>query len=69
LDLILKAIKEHGSLDRKDIDELLWNKLPDWMTDRQRKVKINHLLSELRRKEKVRNDGSDAKPKWVIKNS
>lgn len=31
LDLICKAVKEHGSLSRKDIDELLWNKLPDWM--------------------------------------
>ncbi len=32
LDLICKAVKEHGSLARKDIDELLWNKLPDWMS-------------------------------------
>src|SRR5690606_4807317 len=34
LDLILKSIREHSSLERKDIDELLWNKLPDWMARR-----------------------------------
>ena len=66
LDLIEKAIKEHVSLDRKDVDELLWKKLPDWMDDKQRKIKINHLLSELRRKQIIRNEGSDSKPKWVL---
>src|SRR5699024_437318 len=49
LDLIIKAIKEHKDLSRKDVDELLWIKLPDWMTEKQKKTKVNHLLSELRR--------------------
>jgi ATP-dependent DNA helicase RecG len=69
LDLIVKAIKEHSSLDRKDVDELLWKKLPDWMDDKQRKTKINHLLSELRTKQAIRNAGNDAKPKWVLTSS
>ena len=34
LDLIEKAIKEHNSLERKEVDELLWNKLPEWMDDK-----------------------------------
>src|SRR5690606_20864844 len=29
LDLIEKAIREHGNLGRRDVDELLWNKLPE----------------------------------------
>ena len=66
LDLIEKAIREHASLDRKDIDDLLWKKLPDWMEDKQRKIKINHLLSELREKQIIRNEGSYTKPKWVL---
>ncbi|NQT78286.1 MAG: putative DNA binding domain-containing protein [Bacteroidetes bacterium] len=66
LDLIEKAIREHGSINRGDVDELLWKKLPDWMNDKQRKIKINNLLSELRRKNRIRNDGSDTKPKWVL---
>jgi ATP-dependent DNA helicase RecG len=66
LDLIEKAVREHGHVERTDVDELLWKKLPDWMDDKQKKIKINNLLAELRKKNKIRNDGSDAKPKWVL---
>ncbi|WP_126245896.1 RNA-binding domain-containing protein [Chitinophaga rhizosphaerae] len=66
LDLIEKAIKEHRSLNRKDIDDLLFNKLPDWMDDRQKKIKVNNLLSELRKNGKIKNIGSDAAPQWVL---
>lgn len=66
LDLIAKAIREHGDLDRKDVDELLWNKLPDWMNDKQKKTKINHLLSELRAKNVIKNIGTFSKPKWIL---
>jgi ATP-dependent DNA helicase RecG len=65
LDLICKAVREHGSMTRKDIDELLWKKLPDWMNDKQRKTKITNLISECRRSGKVTNSGSDARPIWI----
>lgn len=65
LDLICKAVREHGSMTRKDIDELLWKKLPDWMDDKQRKTKITNLISECRRSGKVTNSGSDARPIWI----
>ncbi|MDR0822432.1 MAG: putative DNA binding domain-containing protein, partial [Endomicrobium sp.] len=45
LDLVLKAIKEHGSINRKDVDGLLWTKLPEWMNDKQRKIRIMHLIA------------------------
>lgn len=67
LDLIEKAIREHGSLERKDADALLWNKLPEWMDENQKKNKVTNLLSELRRKGKIINSGSDTKPKWILK--
>jgi ATP-dependent DNA helicase RecG len=66
LDLIEKAIAEHGHLNRKDVDELLWKKLPDWMDDKQKKIKVNNLLSELRLKIRIENIGSDASPKWIL---
>lgn len=66
LDLIEKAVSEHGSLNRHDVDELLWNKLPDWMDDRQRKIKINNLLSEHRKKGVIKNAGNDRSPKWIL---
>lgn len=67
LDLIEKAIREHSSLERSDVDELLWKKLPDWMTEKQKKTKIGNLLSELRMKHKIENTGSYSKPKWSLK--
>jgi len=66
LDLVVKAIGEHKILERKDVDELLWNKLPDWMAEKQKKIKINNLLSELRKKQKIENHGSDTRPKWAL---
>ncbi len=66
LDLILKAIEEHGSLTRRDIDELLWNKLPEWMDESQKKNKVMNLLSELRKKGKIVNKGTTFNSNWVI---
>ena len=66
LDLIVKAIKEHKELNRKEADELLWSKLPDWMTEIQKKTKVNHLLSELRRNNLIKNNGSLGKPIWIV---
>lgn len=68
LDLIEKAIREHKSLERSDVDDLLWKKLPDWMNEKQRKIKINNLLSELRKKNKIENKGTFKMPKWVLIN-
>lgn len=68
LDLIVKAIREHKSLERSEVDELLWKKLPDWMNEKQRKIKINNLLSELRKKNKIENKGTFKMPKWVLIN-
>lgn len=66
LDLIEKAIKEHKSLERKDIDELLWNKLPEWMDEKQKKNKIKNLMSELNRWGKIRNIGTRKDSVWVL---
>lgn len=67
LDLIEKAIREHKSLERRDIDELLWQKFPDWMDNKQKKNKIGNLLSELRMKGKIKNKGIYSKPIWSLK--
>lgn len=69
LDLICKAVKEHGTMARKDVDELLWNKLPDWMSEKQRKAKVGNLLSELRRHGRIVNRGSFAHPSWTLLNA
>ena len=66
LDLILKALSQHSTMSRKDIDELLWNKLPDWMTDEQRKRKVNNLITELKNHNKIVNKGSFKYSMWEL---
>ena len=66
LDLIIKAIKEHKEVTRKDIDELLWNKLPDWMEEKQKKNKVGNLIRELRNNNKIQNSGTLKDSKWVL---
>jgi len=66
LDLICKAIEEHGSLTRKDIDELLWKKLPDWMDEKQRKNRITNLITELRQGKRIENRGTFKESEWVL---
>ncbi len=66
LDLIMKSIKEHGVMERKDIDQLLWKKLPDWMDNKQRENRIHNLLSELRVNNRIKNEGVLRKSRWVL---
>lgn len=47
---IIKALKDHKVLSRKQINELLWNKLPIDYTDEQKISKIGNLLTKLRKK-------------------
>jgi len=65
-DWIIQGIKDHGSLSRQDIEQLLWDRLSDLYSDKQKKVKINNLISDLRKMGKIKNLGSDAKSKWVL---
>ncbi|WP_176141054.1 hypothetical protein [Sphingobacterium nematocida] len=53
-------------MSRADIDELLWNKLPDRMTDVQRKKKIENLIMELRRQNKIINKGTRKSSSWEL---
>jgi len=66
LDLIIKAIEQHGDVSRNDIDKLLWNKLPDILDEKQKKNKITNLIKELRMKGKIINNGNDSQPIWEL---
>ena len=65
-DWIIKGITDHGSLGRKDINDLLWDKLSDLYDEKQKSTKINNLIADLRRKGTIKNVGTDAKPIWVL---
>lgn len=50
-DFILQGISQHGRLSRQEVEDLLWQKLPDhYDTDEKKKKKVEHLLGELRTK-------------------
>ena len=67
LDLILKSITQHGYMTRAEIDSLLWEKLPNYMDEHKKKIKINNLINELSNKlKKICNKGSKASPKWEL---
>jgi len=67
-DFILALIREHGPISRKKINELLLDKLPEILTEKQKKTKIHNLLSELSRREgKIVNLGSRKYPSWIMR--
>ena len=66
LELIVNCIQQHNNAERRDIDELLWNVLPAWMTDKQKKTKINHLLTGLSTKKVIKNTGTRYQPIWIL---
>jgi ATP-dependent DNA helicase RecG len=59
-------IRQHDFVERADIDDLLWNVLPSWMDDKKKKIKINHLLTELSTKKIIMNIGTRINSKWVL---
>ncbi len=65
LDLILALVREHGPVARSDVDQALIQKLPDRLTDQQKRRKVHNLLQELRRSGRIVNRGTRARPEWA----
>ena len=68
LDLILALVREHGPVNRSDVDDALLSKLPDRLTDKQKRDMVRNLLQELRRSGAIANRGTRSKPEWVLSN-
>ena len=47
-DMILELIQEHGPVSRKDIDNLLMDKLPEILTEKQKITALVRIRSNLR---------------------
>lgn len=66
--LIIEYLKKFDFASRKDIDDLLMDKLSDVLNYDQKKKKIGNLIYPLSRKEKlIANDGTSKKPKWKLR--
>jgi ATP-dependent DNA helicase RecG len=69
-ELILALLdKFKDGVSRATINDTLYDKLPDILTDQKKSNKISNLLSAMSRKDKtIQNLGSDKVPKWVNTN-
>ena len=65
VDLVLALVREHGPVDRKEIDQALMSKLPDRLTEAQKRSRISNLLQDLRRSGQIVNQGTRSQPAWV----
>ena len=50
---IMKALNDHKVLSRKQINELLWNKLPVDFTEEQKMAKIKNLLYKMHKNDEI----------------
>lgn len=68
-DLVIKYLEDFETITKKDLDELLMDKLPDSLNDEQKKRKIKYLVNEcLGKKENlIENIGKLNKPIWILK--
>ena len=66
-ELILQHIKNHNYATRVEIDKLLWEKLPDSMNEKQKKIRINNILIEMSGTT-IQNTGSRTRSKWILLN-
>lgn len=67
-DMILAFIKRYGSASRKDIDGLLLRCLSGALNENQKRNKVSNLLYAMSKGDKtIRNEGSNRKPKWVLR--
>lgn len=65
--MIEAYIEKFGEASRKELDDLLMDKLSAVLTDKQKKVKVNNLIASLRKDGTIENVGSDTRPRWVLK--
>lgn len=67
-DLIIKYLKQYGGAMKKDLRNLLWDKLPDVLSDTQKEYKIGNLLSSLKRQGVIcPNSTNQQKSQWILK--
>lgn len=58
-----KALKQHGVLTRKQVNELLWHKLPANYDEDRKNNKIGNLLTKFRKKGLII---CDSQKKWRL---
>ena len=67
-DLIIKYLKKYGKAKKKDIRNLLWDKLPDVLSEKQKEYKIGNLLASLKNAGIICADSNNQqRASWILK--
>lgn len=66
--LIIEYLKKTDSASKKELDQLLSDKLPNVLTDKQKINKVKNLLQEMKHKDETLDTvGTNRSSKWIIK--
>lgn len=65
-DYILSYIEKFGKATREEINNFIYPKLPASMNEKNKNNRVRYILSQLKKENKIRNEGSDSKPCWII---
>lgn len=65
IELVVDFLTEFGSATRQEVDQLLWEKLSQALTDQQKANRIRNLLNKMRESGQIENIGGRKNPKWV----
>ena len=66
-DLIIKYLKQYGRAQKKDIRELLWDKLADNLSDKQKNDKVSTILTYMRKKNIIKVDSDNHQISyWIL---
>ena len=63
---ILKALTEHGEMERSEIDRMVWDILPAWMDEKKKRTRVENLLRALREIGKITNHRNGPKSIWRL---
>jgi len=67
-DLIVEYLKQYKKAKKKDVRELLWDKLPNVLSDAQKENKIHNLLASLKKQGIIGKDSENQQQSnWVLK--
>lgn len=64
--LLTDYLEKFGQASRVEVNKLLLDKLSDALDEKQKVNKISNLLTKLRRRGLIENQGSDHVPRWVL---
>lgn len=67
-DLVVEYLRQYTTAKKKDIRKLLWEKLPDALSDTQKENKIRNLLTSMKKAGVIDTDSDNQqKSNWILK--